>query len=253
MKEIVRIAELAGGFRDELNVRPEIHWDDFIFRFLIDNPTFPSEVEAIRYYFQDGRKSAETLKSILSKYRLWDRGDLSVLEFASGYGCVSRHFGEVMPSVRLVISDIHPAAMAFAQEVLGLAAFPSHRDPREFCPDTQFDCIFALSFFSHMPRSTWGAWLKALWDATAHGGLLVFTTQGPTSAKYLGDPMIPADGFWYSATSEQKDLSTEEYGQTIVTHQFVEVEALVQTGQRLTEYSPAFWWGHQDLYVMQKP
>lgn len=68
----------------------------------------------------------------------------------------------------------------------------------------------------------------------------------------MGNPSIPRDGFWFLPQSEQKDLSTSEYGQTIVTPDFVIGEVYRQTGAPMVLYRSAFWWEHQDLYILTK-
>ena len=68
----------------------------------------------------------------------------------------------------------------------------------------------------------------------------------------VGSPKIGPDGFWFRSESEQKDLSTDEYGSTVVTPRFVisEVDQMKDLG-RLTMFQEAFWWHHQDLYVIK--
>lgn len=237
----------------QLDVAPDIHTDDFIFRFLVENPCFKSVDLAVRYYFHDGRESARKLSSLLHETdRPGNGSNRSVLEFASGYGCVTRHMKHELPDFRTVACDIHRAAVDFIESRLAAEAIPSCANPEDFrCPE-QFDVVFALSFFSHMPRRTWGAWAHALFGALKSDGLLIFTTQGLNSAKYFGNPPIPADGFWYRADSEQKDLDVSEYGQTLVTEAFVRTEIAARLGQVVELYRAGYWWDHQDLYVVRK-
>ena len=233
----------------KFNVSAKIHPDDFIFRFLIENSSFSSESAAISYYFSDGRESAVKLKGILKETDLGEFA--SVLEFASGYGCVSRHFREVLPDANLTVSDIHSRAHVFSSKKLGLNSIISNVIPEKFFPG-EYDCVFALSFFSHMPPKTWQRWLSTLWAATSKGGILVFTTQGLKSAKYFGEPEIPSSGIWFHADSEQKDLDVNEYGQTLVTEQFVRRAAESLNGMKALDYRPGSWWNHQDLYILRK-
>lgn len=83
-------------------------------------------------------------------------------------------------------------------------------------------------------------------------GYLVFTTHGLASRKVYGNPEIPADSFWFRQNSEQGDLSKSEYGSTIVTPEFVTQEVRKQTGESILDYRHAFWWEHQDLWVVKK-
>lgn len=85
------------------------------------------------------------------------------------------------------------------------------------------------------------------------GGALIFTTQGRHSAKYFGEPELDADGFWFLADTEQKDLDVATYGQTIVSETFVRREIKKVLGRPADIVREGYWWGHQDCYVVRKP
>jgi hypothetical protein len=82
-----------------------IHSDDYIFQFLITNQSFQRKEDAVNYYFEDGQNSSTKLQQLVSRFvqPATHGRQLSVLEFASGYGCVSRHlvkhFGQSVTSV----------------------------------------------------------------------------------------------------------------------------------------------------------
>jgi len=234
---------------EKFNVTPEIHPDDFIFRFLIGNQSFVDQDAAVDYYFSDGRESALKLKTILEDANLLTGA--TVLEFAAGYGCVTRHLQKVLPAIELTVSDIHRKAHKFSRKVLGVKSQKSHRIPEKFFPGI-YDCIFALSFFSHMPPTTWERWLSKLWDSIPSGGILVFTTQGLLSAKYFDNPTIDANGIWFRADSEQKDLKVADYGQTLVTEWFVRNASDRLEGLLSLTFKEGYWWNHQDLYILTK-
>ena len=60
------------------------------------------------------------------------------------------------------------------------------------------------------------------------------------------------DGFCFRPESEQKDLAVAEYGNTIVTLDFVFNEVDERLGIRDIVHRPAHWWNHQGLSVMKK-
>lgn len=254
MKELCALARSADRYAAEVGVRPEIHLDDFIFRFLIENKSFDCVDSAVRYYFHDALKSARQLAGLLNELGITgaDR-KFSMLEFASGYGCVTRQLKKEIPSVHNVACDIHENAVDFIRTHLDTDAILSCSNPKKFRTTVKYEVVFALSFFSHMPIQTWGHWLRALYASVNHGGALIFTTQGMHSAKFFGYPDIPKNGFWFLPDSEQKDLNVSEYGQTIVTEAFVRNEALLSAGRPIDIFRPGFWWEHQDLYVIKKP
>lgn len=234
------------------NVSAVLHREDYILRFLLENPSFRNRENAIEYYFRDARNSAEQLSSLVFDELGFARTHgSSLLEFASGYGCVTRHLPALMTPWDVVSSDIHVEANAFNAQNFGVEVLQSTTSPDEFLVDRKFQVVFALSFFSHMPPATWSRWLKSLWNCVDDSGFLAFTTHGAASRHHFNNPVIPDSGIWFWAASEQADLSTEDYGQTIVTIPFVLeqiMNVLPDAYPRLVR--PGYWWGHQDLYVV---
>jgi SAM-dependent methyltransferase len=231
------------------NVEAACHREDFIYRFAMTAFGPWRTKSAVDYYFDDGFRSAQQFADLVKPFGI--APPVRVLEFASGYGCVTRHLKK-NPDLSLVACDIHPQACEFIQDKLSVPCVVSKHVPEEITFDRKFDVVFALSFFSHMPRSTWGRWIKALFTALDSPGYLVFTTHGLASLESHGSPELPADGFYFAAKSEQDDLSKAEYGSTIVTPAFVRAEVLEQTGMPIFDYKLAYWWGHQDLWVVRK-
>jgi SAM-dependent methyltransferase len=244
--------QYTSAIAKRLGVSGEIHRNDFIYKFVLGHPCFPTVEGAVSYYFENGRQSTLMLSELLEKLAYDLKGPLTMLEFASGYGCLTRHLHVVLPGVRSTACDIHREAVDFISNILRQPAILSNSVPEQLDSKRKYDVVFALSFFSHMPRSTWGRWISALYNAVAKGGVLLFTTHGNVSRKYFGNPDIPKDGFWFKTVSEQVDLDTAEYGSTLVTKEFVERELDSRIGQPITLYREAHWWSHQDLYAVVK-
>jgi hypothetical protein len=234
-------------------VIPDIHPDDFIFHFLLNHPSLQQKKEAVDYYFDDGARSAKKLSDLIYSDLKFQRGiQLKMLEFASGYGCVTRHLSRELSDVMITSCDIHEEAMDFIKTKLKTETILSEAVPEKLKLNAEYDMVFALSFFSHMPESTWGRWIKTLFSGLKENGFLIFTTHGMASAKLFGDPVIPSNGFWFLPDSEQKDLNLNEYGTTVVTPEYVISELYRQVRSPLVLYRYAFWWTHQDLYIVQK-
>jgi SAM-dependent methyltransferase len=235
-------------------VSPVIHDDDLLLRFLLNHPAFPEPEHALAYYFSDGAESARKLNEILVRNTAYPpNGAYSLLEFASGYGMVTRHLGRVLVGADIVSCDIHDQAVEFINNTLHSRAVGSRHVPEELSLEREFDVVFALSFFSHMPQSTFGRWLRALFSVVKPGGILVFTTHGLASQKSFGDVVLPESGFAFIASSEQRDLEGAEYGSSIATPDYVIGELYRTVRAPICEFNHAYWWGHQDLYVVAKP
>lgn len=245
----VLMPDVAG----RLGVSPFVHDDDLIWQFIRDHPNYPTAESADTYYLEDGAASAQKLADLIARNLVVpvDRAP-ALLEFASGYGCVSRHLPAALPGWSITSSDIHPQAVAFLQDQLGIQAALS-RDVPEELELPEFDVVFALSFFSHMPRRTWGRWLRRLFDFVRPGGILAITTHGSVSWELCGRPELDEDGFSFIPTSEQYDIDTASYGSTVTTPDFVVGEIWRQLGLPIKELRTGYWWAHQDLWVIPKP
>jgi len=243
------IAEEAAA----LGVSPEIHQDDFIFRFLFENPVFPSKEDAIKYYFNDGQNSAKKLFEILIATCKFDHlQKIRLLEFASGFGCVTRHLKKTMPQVEITACDIHKEAVDFITKRLAVSAVLSASQPEQLKIKSKYDAVFALSFFSHMPKTSFTRWMKQLLSFTKPGGFLVFTTHGQQSIKFLPNVQFDQSGFGFQPSSEQKDLDTAEYGSACTKPEYVIGQIFSIPGARLITFGEAIWWKHQDLYIIQR-
>ena len=237
----------------KFNVSPAMHKEDFIFQYLIDHSCFRDNRQAaVNYYFSDGHESARKFDELVDKFLGTKPVPITVLEFASGFGCVSRHLKTFSPAKYTVVcSDIHPEAMRFISSEIGLKTALSNEVPEQLSIGRKFDVVFALSFFSHMPDASWERWLLKLISLVADGGLLIFTTHGrQSSIKYLGNPPIGERGYWFAPLSEQQDLAPEQYGSTVTAPRYVFDCLRTARNANPIFFQEGFWWGHQDCYIV---
>lgn len=247
----------AAAHAARFGVAPEIHAIDFIYQHLLEfHPSAPDQdhrEQVADHYFADGHRSALRLDGLVRRFHP-HAGErrLSLLEFASGYGCVSRHLRKLADHYDLMACDIHPEAVAFLENRLSVPALLSRSDPAELKLERRFDVVFALSFFSHMPHRNWGRWVTALFDCVAEDGLLIFTTHGRIGHEDVKRPELTPLGYWFQPLSEQKDLPTDEYGTTVVTPSYAieRIEACPHAA--LLFFQEAFWWGKQDTFVVRR-
>jgi hypothetical protein len=251
LKHSEEVSEAIGTCAARLGVKPDIHDEDFIFQFVMSHPGFNSPADAASYYFDDGRKSADRVSALIARY-MPGHNHVRLLEFASGYGCVTRHLAVSARGYELVACDIHQAAVSFTREALGVNAMQSASRPEDVNSDKPFDVVFALSFFSHMPDRTWGRWLRTLLSMVTDGGLLIFTTHGRKSGKHFGNPQVDDQGYFFRPESEQADLATDEYGSTLVLPKYVFRKLNELPDTNLAYFEEGLWWEHQDTYVVQR-
>jgi SAM-dependent methyltransferase len=243
-----KIACDAAGLRHRVSgtVDPR----DWIFWFLYNLPGVTNKNDAIDQYFANGADCAGKLRALIAEQR--PVAGARILEFAAGYGRVTRHLRNVVSEAEVLACDIHPEAVRFLRETLGVEAVGSVDVPENFNLGRRFDVVFALSFFSHLPQSSWHRWLLALSEHTAPDGLLIFTTHGERTRISFANPNIGADGFWFKPESEQHDLPGNEYGSAVTLPSYVLGQIAGIPNIRLVRYQEGYWWGHQDVYVLRR-
>ena len=271
MKDDVAFAERSAGVRAakaieitpglaamavELGKRfcaaPHLHECDHILAYItryssLSRPDWPEG--GLYEYFANGRRDAEQIKSLMA--RLGITSSHRILEFASGYGRVTRH----LKDLDLTSCDIHSEAVEFLMDKLGVKAFASALDPDELRITQEFDFIFVLSLFSHLTDELFGRWLSALTRILRPGGYLMFTTHGESAGrkvKALGDVLDPDSGYGFIPETDQPDLPANAYGASIVMPSYILSQVFRHTDARVCSFSAAAWWTLQDEWVLAR-
>ena len=107
----------------EMDVAPGISPDDMLFDFLIRAVFLTDYQKAAEAYFTGGRSCAQRFAALCREHLQSD--PKAILEFASGYGRVSRHAKHVLPATSWTCSDVHPRAVEFNAHQFGLDSFIS--------------------------------------------------------------------------------------------------------------------------------
>jgi SAM-dependent methyltransferase len=201
-------------------------------------------------YFQTGLNIASSLLQIVR----WRFGSLqkvgSLLDFASGYGRISRFLAREIPPDRLWVSDIYDEALTFQSQHLGVQTLPSSLDPQRFAPAERFDVILVTSLFSHLPTRLFTAWLDALAALLTPGGLLVFSVHGEDILP--PGETLPEEGLLFQEISESGSLSTGDYGSTWVSEAFVRrsIEQVARGASWTAHRLRRALCNYQDLWVV---
>lgn len=241
---------LVGSFTNMTGLDCRISPSDDIFHFFAGHP---SSLNPLRDYFADGWRTLAELTLLLEAV---DRPLLRtprVLEFASGHGRFTRHLVKALGAPRVTVSDVVPSAVEFSRATFGVDGFLSASRPEDVRWPGQYDLVFVLSLFSHLPRSTWSRWLRVLQDCVAPGGLLVFSTHGVKAADF-DSVTLDGEGFFFAPSSESNAIDANEYGTAFTSEAFVLKEiAEVWGPDALAHHALVHFWNHQDAYVLRKP
>ena len=177
----------------------------------------------------------------------------TVLDFASGYGRLTRALVQKLPAERIHVADIYGKAIAWQVETFGVNGVVSVPDPAQLDHHGQHDIVFVGSLFSHLPTGLFHRWLARLYALVAPGGVLAFSVHDET---FLPDgEAMDESGLRYFRTSESGSLDHDIYGMSYVTEAFV--------GEAISRLSPdggPSWrrfhkglYENQDLYVVGGP
>jgi len=116
--------------RARFGVHALVHQDDFLFKFLVDGAS--DRGTAVNDYFANGSDSAQKLARIVFDDLGVSRGvydRFRLVEFASGYGMVTRHINNYLPNADVVSYDIHPQAVEFTSKIIGTPKINEADDP----------------------------------------------------------------------------------------------------------------------------
>jgi SAM-dependent methyltransferase len=191
---------------------------DEMLGYLVENQEGDRE-RALFQYFRTGASIAGSIGQVLH-WRFGDPGRIGkLLDFASGYGRVTRFLVREIPPERVWVADVYADGVRFQEERLGVHGIVSTVRPEGFSCAERFDAILVTSLFTHLPEERFLGWLRVLLGRLAPGGLLAFSVHSPEVLPPGVE--MPASGFCFQETSESGSLDTRDYGSTWVTEGFV--------------------------------
>jgi SAM-dependent methyltransferase len=219
---------------------------DDIFQFFTRHPLAANPV---REYLSDGWRTLSELILLLDQAGASLTHMERVLEFAAGFGRFTRHLVKAIPG-KVTCADVLPGTVEFLREQFHVDAFYSRHDPARITYPRQYDLVFVLSLFTHLPVHMWSQWLTNLARAVRPGGLLVLSVHNEALAPHLGIT-FGADGTHFVASSESPSLAGSVYGTTFTTRRYVETAIEQALGRAALLYQPFTFWGGQDGVVIR--
>jgi SAM-dependent methyltransferase len=173
--------------------------------------------KALFAYFRSGLSIADALLQVL-RWR-YPEGIGNVLDFASGYGRITRFLVREIEPESLWVADVYEGGVRFQEERFGVHGVVSTVRPEDLDLGETFDAILVTSLFTHLPEERFLAWLRVLIGRLNPGGVLAFSTHDPSLL--LPCPPMPESGLLFQEISESGSLDTSDYGSTWVTEAFV--------------------------------
>lgn len=210
------IQDLASSPAD---FKADIALEDEMYGYVYEQLENENSDRTLVNYYSKGQTIFESLKQIIDWY-FQDFSQInSFLEFACGYGRLTRFLIEKLSPQKIWVSDIYEKAIQFQEEYFKVNGIVSASNPEDYTLSRQFDCIFVCSFFSHIPEKSFTRWMQKLYDLLDPEGLLIFSVLD--ESRRLPFVEMDASGILFSPQSESQSLDYQEYGTTFVSETFV--------------------------------
>jgi SAM-dependent methyltransferase len=199
---------------------------------------------AVTNYFQSALDQFALVRHIAS-WRSAAGRPRRMLDFASGYGRLTRLLVHEHLADEVTVSDILEGGMAFQAEQFGVRTILSKTDPAQFAAPERYDLIFVASLFTHLPPATFTSWLRRLAELLEPEGLLIFSVHDESLS-----PEKTVDGISFESHSESRVLDVEEYGSTWVTESYVREQVSAIGADWACVRLPRALSDWQDVYVI---
>lgn len=133
-----------------------------------------------------------------------------LLDLGGGCGRVSRHLMNAS-SLRVALADTNPDHVAWCGEHLPeLRSFRIPSDAEVADIGRGYECVLAVSVFTHLSSSCFDAWLMKVAGALASRGVGIVTLHGEWSLRYVATNAVLQRYFKFS--SEEANTLADELG-----------------------------------------
>jgi SAM-dependent methyltransferase len=230
--------------------RPLPGADEMFFKALL--PNYEGDVDIAAFKFTESTlRFFDTYRQIVDQVFGGFSNLSSVMDFASGYGRLTRLLEQRLRPEQIWVSDIYADAMAWQAKAFGVNTVVSAPDPDAVAHAGTHDIVFVGSLFSHLPTGLFERWLQRLYAMVAPGGVLAFSVHdmGFLPAGEAPDP----SGLSFHRTSESGSLDYDIYGMSYVTEAYVAAAVASLPGAPAYRRFGKGAYENQDLYVVAGP
>lgn len=174
----------------------------------------------------------------------------SILDFACGYGRLTKYLFGLVPEANISGCDIQNDLVTLCNRKFPKGSFIRNEvaPPINFS-NSQFDLIFSYSAFTHLSESNHAAWLKELARILMPGGVMLHTTHSFESLRRMAffSPEslvkynLPGNVDLFTSNPETfhyavNDTFMPEYGVAIISKEYVINKWPDYSGLKLVDY-----------------
>jgi len=131
----------------------------------------------LTWFLSSGARAAESIRDVLGRHGVPPERMTSILDFGCGCGRVIRHWAGL--PARVHGADRNRRLVAWCRRHLPFASFEVNglRPPLR-SPDDEFQLVYALSVFTHLPEDLQRPWMEELCRVTSRGGHILLSVHG---------------------------------------------------------------------------
>lgn len=230
--------------------RPLPGQDEMFFNAILPNYEFDASISAFKFVESTMRLGDAYRQIVQGVFGGFEKLD-TVLDFASGWGRLTRLLEQRLRPDQIHVADIYHQAIDWQVATFGVNGVHSTKDPATFEHAGKHDIVLVGSMFSHLPTELFHQWLARLYGLVSARGVLAFSVHDEAILP-AGEVMDPS-GLRYLRFSESGSLDLDIYGMSYVTEAFV-AAAIARLGPGLSwRRFPKGLYENQDLYVVGAP
>jgi len=139
-----------------------------------------------QHYYDSGAKCAAFVADVIKRNLLSD--NIRVCEWGCGPARVIRHIRGALRhgNVELYGADYNAESIEWcSKHIAGVKFFQNEPQPPLPFESASFDCVYAISVFTHLSEAMHFAWIKELNRVLRPKGLLMITTHGNMASDRL--------------------------------------------------------------------
>lgn len=224
--------------------------DEMFFNAILPNYEFDASISAFKFVESAMRLGDAYRQIVQGVFGGFDKLG-TVLDFASGWGRLTRLLEQRLGPDQIYVADIYHQAIDWQVATFGVHGVHSAKDPAAFEHGGKHDIVLVGSMFSHLPGELFHRWLTRLYDLVSDRGVMAFSVHDEAILP-AGEIMDPS-GLSYLRFSESGSLDLDIYGMSYVTEAFVGA-AIARLGSGLSwRRFPKGLYENQDLYVVGAP
>lgn len=205
---------------------------------------------SLAWLLQGGALAAESIADILVRNGTHIRDFGSILDFGCGCGRVIRHWAELETAIHGC--DYSRESAQWCRRNLTFARFDVNAlEPPLPYGDGQFDLVYALSVFTHLPEPLCFAWMREMKRVLRTGGYLIISTHGEPYLDELTSDQQAQFRSGRAVVRDQEAAGTNRCG-VYVSEEYLRTH--LADGFRVVDFMPQGAKGNplQDLVLLQK-